>query len=183
MWISKILSCDDASVANKELELENKRGLRWILLLLATLSLLFITYQRIKFALYILVTLIWSSEAKSKCEWHVTWVVWPRYVSSRLDGSTKGFLMGSQSWERKKKLQRNRCPVLCTQQACLSHRYLDKETLTLSSFWLTSLKNIFYETRVWFQQPFICLIYNNEQPHLWKMAWSTPFFILLLFVC
>ena len=37
--------------------------------------------------------------------------VWPRYVCIWLDGSTKGFLMRSQSLERKQKHQGNICSV------------------------------------------------------------------------
>ena len=97
MKIYKILSSDDASVPNEEVE-GHKRGLRWTLLLLATLCLFFITYKMIKLALYILVHIDMiesSKEQLGKIANVSTGVTRPRYVSSPLDGSTKGFLMGS----------------------------------------------------------------------------------------
>ena len=49
-------------------EVEQKSGLRWSLLLLDTLSLLFITYQMIKLALYILVHIDMIDQAERKCD-------------------------------------------------------------------------------------------------------------------
>ena len=103
----------------------------------------------------------WSSREEMRQIANVsTWLVWPRYV----DGSTKGFLMGSQRWERKKKLQINICPVLGT-QACSSHLYLDSERLwhCLVFGWLPDILHICH----FFTQPEVLV--GTWETWIWDM--------------